>query len=49
MASFLKSDLLRNFLGGFVLGTILMFTVGSDDEPVPGDSGRPLVTAALDS
>lgn len=49
MASFLKSDLFRNFLGGFMLGTVLMFTLGSDDEPVPRDSGRPVATATLDS
>ena len=49
MASFFTSDLVRNFLGGFVLGTVLMFTVGSGDEPLPPDSSRPAATAVLDS
>ena len=49
MASFFDSDLVRNFLGGFVLGTVLMFTVGSGDEPVPPDSGRAAATASFNS
>ena len=48
MAGFFKFDLVCNFLGGFVLGTILMFSVGSSDEPVSRDSGSPEATA-LDS
>lgn len=49
MDSFFKSDLIRNFLGGFALGVVLMFTIGSGDESIPPDGGRPVATAALDS
>jgi hypothetical protein len=48
MAGFFNSDLVRNFLGGFVLGTVLMFTVGSGDESVPPDGVSP-AAAVLDS
>jgi hypothetical protein len=48
MAGFFNSDLVRNFLGGFVLGAVLMFTVGSGDESVPPDGDRAAATAALD-
>lgn len=49
MAGFFNSDLVRNFLGGFVLGIVLMFTVGSGDEPVQPDSGGSVASAALDT
>ena len=49
MAGFFNSDLVRNFLGGFVLGTVLRFTVGSGDESLPPDSDRAAATAPFDS
>jgi hypothetical protein len=49
MAGFFNSDLVRNFLGGFVLGTVLMFTVGSGDESLPPDGGVSPAAAVLDS
>lgn len=49
MAILFNSDLVRNFLGGFVLGTVLMFTIGNNDESVPPDSGLPVAAASFDS
>ncbi|HEY9580675.1 MAG TPA: hypothetical protein VIR65_12520 [Rhizorhapis sp.] len=50
MAAMFKSDLFRNFFGGFVLGAVLVFTFGSGDESLPRDRGAPAAAiAALNS
>src|SRR3546814_3399485 len=50
MASMFKSDLFRNFFGGFVLGAVLVFTFGSGEESLPRDRGSPAAAiAALNS
>lgn len=48
MINFLTSELFGKFLGGFVLGTVLVFTFSGDDEPVALD-GSPAAVAALES
>lgn len=47
MITFFKSDLFRNFLGGFVLGTVLVFTFSGGDDAVARDSGRPAASSSL--
>src|SRR3546814_3791745 len=46
MAAMFKSDLFRNFFGGFVLGAVLVFTFGSGDESLPRDRGAPAAAIA---
>ncbi|MBB4640932.1 hypothetical protein [Rhizorhapis suberifaciens] len=48
MAAFLKSELFRNFLGGFALGAVLVFTFGGD-EPAQQFRNGPEAAARLDS
>ena len=49
MATFFTSELFRNFLGGFVLGTVLVFTFTSGEEPASRDGDRPSAVATLES
>lgn len=49
MATFFTSELFRNFLGGFVLGTVLVFTFTSGEEPASRDGDRPTAVATLES
>jgi hypothetical protein len=48
MISFLKSELFGKFLGGFVLGAVLVFTLGGGEESVALE-GNPAAVAALGS
>lgn len=48
MATFLKSELFRNFMGGFALGAVLMFTF-SGDEPAQQLRDRPEAATRLAS
>ena len=48
MISFLKSGLFRNFLGGFVLGTVLVLTFGGGEDAAALES-NPAAVAALGS
>lgn len=48
MISFLKSDLFGKFLGGFLLGAILVFTFDSGEESIALE-GNPAAVAALGS
>src|SRR3546814_16570888 len=50
MAAMFKSDLFRNFFGGFVLGAVLVFSFGSGDDSLPRDRGAsPAALSALNS
>lgn len=49
MISFLKSELFRNFLGGFALGIILVLTFQGDDEAVALEDSSPVVEEMLAS
>lgn len=47
MISFLKSELFGKFLGGFVLGAVLVFTFSGDEAGAL--EGNPAAIAALGS
>ncbi|MBK5264868.1 MAG: hypothetical protein JJE34_06495 [Alphaproteobacteria bacterium] len=46
MTTLFKSDLVRNFLGGFLFGAILVFTVGGSDNAAARQKEGPPVEAA---
>lgn len=48
MIGFLKSELFGKFLGGFALGTVLVFTFGNGSEAVTLEN-NPAAVAALGS
>lgn len=48
MGAFLKSELFRNFLGGFALGAVLVFSFGGEEPASRYSEGAPVI-AALES
>ncbi|MCF8708139.1 hypothetical protein [Rhizorhapis sp. SPR117] len=46
MATLFKSSFVRNFLGGFLFGAVLVFTIGGNDDAAARQNEAPSLEAA---